>query len=114
MFWSSGKLTGSQTSGQAFQALSAFWSSGKLTGSRTCCCKSLLAFLFLSNGDRLVTNLGVRRERRVGASTSRSRRDFPQRFQLVSLRWGFLGVDLRMLTGRTVFADDRCDRQATR
>lgn len=53
-----------------------FWSSDKLTGSQPTAPESATATSFWSNGDRLVTNLGVRRERRAGASTSRSHRDF--------------------------------------
>ncbi len=34
-FWSSDKLTGSQTKGKAYRKRSMFWSSDKLTGSQT-------------------------------------------------------------------------------
>ena len=35
MFWSSDKLTGSQTIDRTVKASSQFWSSDKLTGSQT-------------------------------------------------------------------------------
>ncbi len=92
MFWSSDKLTGSQTRAQKAPAEQGFWSSDKLTGDQP-----------------------WRPSRTTGGRVDFSiAQGLFQRFQLVSLRWGFFGIDLRMLTERTAFADDRCDRQATR
>ena len=73
MFWSSDKLTGSQTTSFNAREEGAFWSSDKLTGSQTVAFDAVIFVMFWSS-DKLTgsqTSLGIsRRHTRFGAVTN--------------------------------------------
>ena len=73
MFWSSDKLTGSQTTSFNAREEGAFWSSDKLTGSQTTSLNAREVVAFWSS-DKLTgsqTSLGIsRRHTRFGAVTN--------------------------------------------